>query len=85
MHVRNCNLTNFAPLTEIYAIWPIITAHLECDSETEQNIWTRIYKGIELTLLFQALVGTFPSITTVLTDRALEACQILSHHLTKEI
>ena len=39
----------------------------------------------ELTSLFQALVGTFPSVTTLLTDRALEACQILSHHLTKEI
>ena len=47
--------------------------HLESESKAEQNVWTRIYKRAELGLLFQALVGTFPSITTVLTDRAFRS------------
>lgn len=41
--------------------------------------------GAELTSLFPALVGTFPPITTVLTDKALEARQILTRHQTKEL
>lgn len=54
-------------------IWLIISAHLYCESKTEQNVLTRIYKRAELRLLLQALVGTFPIITTVLTDRAFRS------------
>lgn len=36
----------------------------------EQSVWTRMYMRAELRLFFWALVGTFPSITTLLTDRA---------------
>lgn len=54
-------------------IWLIMSAHLECESQTAQNVLTRIYKRAQLRLLLQALVGTFPSITTVLTDRAFRS------------
>lgn len=51
-------------------IWLITVAHLQREHKTEQSAWTGIYKRAELGLFFWALVGTFPSITTVLTDRA---------------
>lgn len=71
-HTIHYNLTIKAPCIKV-PIWLIISAHLECESKTRQNVWTGICKRAELGLLFQALVGTFPSITTVLTDRAFRS------------
>lgn len=71
-HTIHLNLTIKAPCSKV-PIWLIISAHLECELKSRQNVWTGICKRAELGLLFQALVGTFPSITTVLTDRAFRS------------
>lgn len=85
MNIINGNLTESAPLIKnIQCAGSELQPHtLSVSLNPSRMLGQDLYREKELTLLLQDLVGTFPSITTLLTDTALKAGQILSHHLTK--